>query len=210
MQRDSSSGKSVAMTAGSGRSALGAALKLGALGVLGFVAAFALSSCGGGSGSALGTRTGITRTLPTSSTRTTATRTAEATTTEAVTTVPTVTETGGVTVTETTPTETRIRTETAPAETVTVVQTETAVAQPPPPPPPPPTTTAGVNPAAAAAAGAAVAQKNAEQPSSTDWGWIAFGILAATVLVGGIVWWLRSRSAKKRGGDAPPAANLPT
>jgi hypothetical protein len=50
-----------------------------------------------------------------------------------------------------------------------------------------------VNPAAAAAAGAAAASNNAEAESTTDWGWIAFGILALAVLTGGIVWWIRRR-----------------
>jgi tellurite resistance protein TehA-like permease len=62
------------------------------------------------------------------------------------------------------------------------------------------TTTA--NPAAAAAAGAAVVTANQEEPtSSTPWGWIAFGILATAVAVGGLVWWLKRRHDK-----GPPAA----
>ena len=58
--------------------------------------------------------------------------------------------------------------------------------------------------AAAAAAGAAAASNN-EETSGTQWGWIAFGVLAAAVLVGGLVWWLRKRhSAPTDGGSAPP------
>ena len=35
-----------------------------------------------------------------------------------------------------------------------------------------------------------------QQQTSTQWGWIAFGILAAVVIVGGVVWWFRRRRAK--------------
>ena len=53
-------------------------------------------------------------------------------------------------------------------------------------------TTTGITPAGAAAAGAAVAMSEAEE-DTTDWGWVAFGILAAAVLVGGLVLLLRRR-----------------
>lgn len=42
---------------------------------------------------------------------------------------------------------------------------------------------------------AAVDTKSEQTTSSTQWGWIAFAILAAAVLGGGIVWWWRSRAA---------------
>jgi membrane protein DedA with SNARE-associated domain len=51
--------------------------------------------------------------------------------------------------------------------------------------------------------GAAAASTTADETSETQWGWIAFGILAAAVVIGGIVWWWRRRSAKK-GEHAPP------
>jgi cobalamin biosynthesis Mg chelatase CobN len=95
--------------------------------------------------------------------------------------------------------------------TATVVQTEThtqtaIVAAPPPTTTTTPTTTSGVTPAGAAAAGAAVAAANAENTESdTQWGWIAFGILAAAVLIFGVVWWYRSRH-KGSPGAPPPAA----
>src|SRR4051812_16524139 len=44
--------------------------------------------------------------------------------------------------------------------------------------------------------------------SSTQWGWIAFGILAAAVIIGAIVMLVRGRSSGKD-EEAPPAANLP-
>ena len=65
-------------------------------------------------------------------------------------------------------------TETAPV-VVTTVQVTTEA------------TTTGVSPGGAAVVGAAAAN----QESSTQWGWIAFGILAAAVIVFGIVWWVR-------------------
>jgi len=33
------------------------------------------------------------------------------------------------------------------------------------------------------------------ESSSTDWGWVAFGILAAAVIGGGTVLWVRKRHA---------------
>jgi hypothetical protein len=54
------------------------------------------------------------------------------------------------------------------------------------------TTTNGVRPGAAAAAGAAAAQSQSST-DSTDWGWVAFGILAAAVIGGGTVWLVRRR-----------------
>jgi hypothetical protein len=51
-----------------------------------------------------------------------------------------------------------------------------------------------------------VAKKTQESSSSsTDWGWVAFGILAAAVVGGAIVWLVRRHSANKRGGEAPSA-----
>jgi hypothetical protein len=51
-----------------------------------------------------------------------------------------------------------------------------------------------------------VASKNNETASteSTQWGWIAFAILALAVIVGGLVYWLRSRNGKTPPPAAPP------
>ncbi len=67
-------------------------------------------------------------------------------------------------------------TEPAPGTTTTVQLTTT-------------TTGAGVSPGGAAVVGAAAAASKEE--SSTQWGWIAFGILAGVVIVFGIVWLVR-------------------
>ncbi len=56
-----------------------------------------------------------------------------------------------------------------------------------------------MNPAAAAAAGAAIASQNTEATSTASnaqWGWIAFGILAAGVIMGAIWWLVKRRSPK--------------
>jgi hypothetical protein len=172
--------------------------RLAGVALLGLFAAFALGSCGG-DGEAIGTGalsvslTGASlpaRTAPAVTETTTLTETAPAATetvtvTETVAapaeTVPAETETETVTVTETVPAET-----TAPA--VETVATTVTV-----------TTTEGVNPAAAAAAGAAAASEDGGL-TSTEWGWVAFAILAAAVGVGGIVWWVRKRSARGEAG----------
>jgi cobalamin biosynthesis Mg chelatase CobN len=86
------------------------------------------------------------------------------------------------TLTETLPDQTIQRI--VPAETVTVSQTETTMV----------TETSAiaiVRPGAAAAGAAAAASKEEADTSSTQWGWIAFGILAFAVLVGGVVWLIR-------------------
>ncbi len=51
------------------------------------------------------------------------------------------------------------------------------------------TTQAGLGPGGAAVVGAAAASSTDD--SDTQWGWIAFGILAAAVIVFGIVWLVR-------------------
>jgi hypothetical protein len=113
-------------------------------------------------------------------------------------------ETGPVTVTapaetltETLPGETIERI--VPPETVTVAQTETTTVTET-------SAIAVVRPGAAAAAGAAAAQST-EQPetSSTQWGWIAFGILAFAVVVGGVVWLIRRSKGHKETTSPPPA-----
>jgi hypothetical protein len=170
------------------------------VGVLGFAVALAVAGCGSGGGglSTLRTTTlpgvtrpGTTTTPPAGETQTTA---PIETTTEASPIAP------SVTVTETFPAVT----ETLPAKVVTVTQTQTLPVSTETLPattqtlPATTVTTTAVNPAAAAAAGAAVATANQEEPAEeTPWGWIAFGILAAAVLIGGVVWWLRRRSARK-------------
>ncbi len=98
---------------------------------------------------------------------------AGATTTEETTT------TAGTTTDDNGTTETTTTDETTPVTTVTTVQVTTTEA----------TTTTGVGAGGAAVVGAAAAQSQEE--SSTQWGWIAFGILAAIVVVFGIVWLIR-------------------
>lgn len=184
-------------------------MRLGGAALLGLLAAFALGSCGGG-GEAIGTAAGTlsltgaslpARTAPSAVTETmTLTETAAA-----VTETVTMTETSAApadtapAVTETeTETETVTVTETAPAETTSAPAVETVTV----------TTTEGVTPAAAAAA-AAAASEGDDGLTSTEWGWVAFGLLAFAVVVGGIVWWLRKRSAAATQRDeTPPPANL--
>src|SRR6185312_10560880 len=115
---------------------------------------------------------GGTRTTPTRSTPTVTAPTRS---------TPTVTAPTRSTPTVTTPTRS--------TQTVTESQTTTVVAVTPPPATTTTsgaTTTSGVSPAAVAAA--AAASQNDDESSSTQWGWIAFAILAAAVLIGGIVW----------------------
>jgi cobalamin biosynthesis Mg chelatase CobN len=104
--------------------------------------------------------------------------------------------------TDTTPATTS-ETETVPPSTqeVTTVETTTTVVTTVTEPTPTTstaetTTTSTVTPGTAAVVGAAAATK---QESSTDWGWVAFGILAAVVAIFGVVWLWRDRSKK---GDA--------
>ena len=142
--------------------------------MLAAVAGFLLGACGGGggAGSALTTRTGVTvtRTQPTVERPT-----SPATTTH---TVPTVaTTTVQVTTTEPHPTTTR------PPLTVTVVPPTTSTV--------PATTTTAPPPVAAPATTAATEPVSS---SETPWGWIAL-VLALTALgVVGIVLWGRHRS----------------
>ncbi len=111
-------------------------------------------------------------------------------------------ETGPVTVTvpaetftETVPDATIERV--VPAETVTVAQTETTTVTET-------SAIAVVRPGAAAAAAAAASNEEADT-SSTQWGWIAFGILAFAGIVGGVVWWIRRSKAHKASTSPPPA-----
>jgi cobalamin biosynthesis Mg chelatase CobN len=171
-------------------------------GVLGIAVAVATAGCGGNGGLS----TAITSSLP-GLTRTTA-ATTPPTGSETLTGTPIEPTTEApagppVTVTETLPAVT----ETLPSRTVTVTETETlpVVTQTLPATtqtlPAATVVTTTVNPAAAAAAGAAVASsQEEEEASSTPWGWIAFGILAAAVAIGALVWWWRMRPARK-----PPA-----
>jgi hypothetical protein len=60
------------------------------------------------------------------------------------------------------------------------------------------TTTGGVNTTAVVAAGAAAAAASQkEEPESTPWGWVAFGILAAGLAGIGIFWLVRRRQGKE-------------
>jgi hypothetical protein len=52
------------------------------------------------------------------------------------------------------------------------------------------TVTTTINPTGAAVVGAAAASND---QSETDWGWVAFGILAALVVIFGIVWFVLRR-----------------
>jgi hypothetical protein len=149
---------------------------------LGVLSAVGVSGCGGGEGStALSTRLDETRLIltltigSTTAERTTPTR--PTTTTRPTT--PTATRT-----TPSPPTVTR----TVATTTVSVTQSETTVVAPIAPVTTVVTTTAVV----------AVAETT--EPESTQWGWISFGILAAAVIVAGIVWWLRGRHDR----GAPP------
>jgi hypothetical protein len=98
------------------------------------------------------------------------------------------TETFSDTVTAEAPTETV--TVSDPEVTSTVVETVTESTQT--------TIAVAITPGAAAAAGAAAASTQEESSSSgdsTQWGWIAFGVLAAAVLIFTIVWLVRKRHA---------------
>ena len=57
----------------------------------------------------------------------------------------------------------------------------------------------------AGAAGAKAAAGQTEETESTPWGWIAFGILAAGVVIFAIVWLVR-----RKHDDAPPSAPAPS
>jgi len=112
-------------------------------------------------------------------------------------------ETGPVTVTapaetltETLPGETIERI--LPAETVTVAQTETTTVTET-------SAIAVVRPGAVAAAGAAASSQEAAESSSTQWGWIAFGILAFAAVVVGVVWWIRRSKSHGEQTSPPPA-----
>ena len=150
--------------------------------VLAGVAGFLLGACGGGggTGSALTTRTGatVTRTQPTIA-RPTAPATTEAApaTTETAPTATVATTTVQVTTTAPPPTATRpsLTVTVAPPTTSTIPATTTE----PAPVAAPPTTTAAAEPASS---------------NDTPWGWIAL-VLALTALgVAGILLWGRSRS----------------
>jgi hypothetical protein len=146
--------------------------------VLAGVAGFLLGACGGGggAGSALSTRTGVTatRSQPTVA-RPTAPATAEAAPTVATTTAPTVaTTTVQVTTTAPRPTTTR------PPLTVTLVpSTSTAPTTTTPVPAP---TTPESEPASS---------------SETPWGWIALVLALTGLAILGIVLWGRHRSRRQ-------------
>jgi hypothetical protein len=129
----------------------------------------------------------------------------DAVTTALTNTVPTETASAGPititapteTLTETVPGETIERV--VPAETVTVSQTETTMVTET-------SAVAIVRPGAAAAAGAAAASKEEADTSSTQWGWIAFGILAFACVVFGVVLLIRRSKSHKAATSPPPAA----
>jgi hypothetical protein len=135
---------------------------------LGALSAVGVSGCGGGGDTAaLSTRLDETRLLLT---LTIGSTTAEGTTSTRPTT-PTATRT-----TPSPPTVTR----TVATTTVSLTQSETTVVAP----------IASVTTVVTTTAVVAVAETTEQE--STQWGWIAFGILAAAVIVAGIVLWRRS------------------
>jgi hypothetical protein len=186
-------------------------VRFSSLFALGVVAGLLLGACGGGGGdgSALPARTGLSATRPaetrvssteavetvepTTPVRTvgrTTTRAEEAveTTTAAITTTPELTPpTALVTVTTT---ETQTQTET---ETETPTSTRTAIIITPTVTTPPPTTT--VVPATTSVPSTTTVVAVPEPSSSTsDWAWIALAIALLAALVIGLIVWRRHRS----------------
>lgn len=164
-------------------------MRLAFLGLASLLAGFLVAGCGSGDRTAGSPTTALTGTRSMSLPERTAT--AE----EAV---------DPVTATETQPADTEPQ-PTEPAttrESVTVVETQTILE-----PAPSATTegsgatTTGISPAAVAGT-AAVVMSTPEETSATDWGWVAFGILAAAVVVFGVIWWWRRR---RGGGGGTPA-----
>jgi hypothetical protein len=153
----------------------------GALG-LAAIAGFLLGACGGGggTGSALSTRTGLTATRATS---TTVATTTTPTTTRTLPSRTTTVETTTVHVTTATTTTARPTT-TRPPLTVTVLPPTTSTA------PAPETTTAP----AAVAAPPTTTSTAAEPESETPWGWIALVLALTGVAILGVVLWGRRRS----------------
>ena len=83
-------------------------------------------------------------------------------------------------------------------ETTLHVQTKTEVVVPATVVTTTTTTSGGVNTTAVIAAGAAAAAASQnEEPESTPWGWVAFGILAAGLAGVGVFWFVRRRNDKK-------------
>jgi cobalamin biosynthesis Mg chelatase CobN len=93
--------------------------------------------------------------------------------------------------TATADTTTTEATEATVTTTTTVVETETETEPEESTTPAETSGTTTVSPQGAALVGAAAAEKSND--SETQWGWIAFGILAAAVVIFGIVWLVRSR-----------------
>jgi hypothetical protein len=161
-----------------------------------FVSAVALAGCGQGAG--LPTRTGtvgtITRTLPAATRTGGVTTTAREPTTASTTTA--ATEATRPTVTTTTQHATTTSVTLTQIQTTLHVQTKTEVVVPTTVVTT--TTAGGVNTTAVVAAGAAAAAASQkEEPQSTPWGWVAFGILAAGLAGVGIFWFVRRRQDKK-------------
>jgi len=145
--------------------------------VLAGVVGFLLGACGGGggTGSALTTRTGltVTRTQPTVE------RPTAPATTHTVPTTTVATTTVQVTTTKPPPATTR------PPLTVTVV---------PPPPTTVPATTTTAPPAVAAPPTTTAAAVEPASSSDTPWGWIALVLALTALAIAGVVLWGRRRS----------------
>jgi cobalamin biosynthesis Mg chelatase CobN len=90
------------------------------------------------------------------------------------------TATAETTSTETTTEETSTETTTAETPATTTIELTT----------PGSTTVTSISPGGAVVVGAAAASQQ-QDDSDTQWGWIAFGILAAAVVIFGIVWFVR-------------------
>ncbi len=182
------------------------------------VATAALASGCGGAGAI--TRT-VTRTVPSLPATTQATPTVSTLPTETPTTPTRPTETTPTETTPTRPTQTRPTTTvptstvatTAPATTVTQTTTQTKTVAVTPPATTTGTTTStgatttgGVNTTAVVVATGVVAASNPPEEEQTPWGWIAFGILAAGVIVFLIVWLVR----RNRDKGSPPGPTAET
>jgi hypothetical protein len=150
------------------------------------VSGFLLAGCGGGDGSAVTTRTGVTGTRPTA----TATRPPVAAPTRTVPTVPTPTVTTLVTTTD----------ETRTSETPPAAPPPAPPPSPPPPPPPPTTvtvieteTTAPTTPTTTTAEPTPMVASEPSSTSSTHWIWFILAVALATATAVALLVWRHRR-----------------